>query len=211
MSFRAIHQDYPLILASASPRRKRLLAQLGIPFRSRASRISEALVDTVPEAAVRLIAERKAVEIYRRSAACWILGADTVVVVNGEVLGKPRNADDSRIALHKLSGRVHQVMTGFCVLAPSGDRVHSDSVTTDVWVKNLSPAEIEAYIGTGEPFGKAGSYAIQGIGAFLVEGLSGSYTNVVGLPLCEVVKALMAVGALNAFPLPPAVERSPKE
>lgn len=208
MNPRAIQPDYPLLLASSSPRRKRLLAQVGIPFRARASGISEALADSAPEEAVRVIAYRKAEKVRLRNPDRWILGADTIVLVEGEVLGKPASEDDSRSALRRLSGRLHQVITGFCVLAPSGEKVHSESVTTDVRVAPLSRGEIEAYIATGEPFGKAGSYAVQGIGAFLVEGVSGSYTNVVGLPLFEVIRALRRVGALRRFPLPPAAEQS---
>ncbi len=100
-----------------------------------------------------------------------------------------------------LAGKEHRVITGFAILDPSGGVVHSEEVTTCVSVRTLSEREIEAYIATGEPFGKAGSYAIQGIGAFMIEGIAGSYTNVVGLPICAVVQALTRAGALDRFPV----------
>ena len=105
--------------------------------------------------------------------------------------------------LRDLSGKRHRVITGFCILEPDGNKTHREAVSTRVRVKKLSALEIEAYIATGEPFGKAGAYAIQGIGAFMVEGIKGSYTNVVGLPVCEVVRALVVCGALQGFPISP--------
>ena len=100
-----------------------------------------------------------------------------------------------------LNGKEHRVITGFCVLDPSATVAHSEAVTTLVRFKPLSEQEIEGYIRTGEPFGKAGSYAIQGVGSFMVEAINGSYTNVVGLPLCAVIKALVSAGGLECFPL----------
>ncbi len=111
--------------------------------------------------------------------------------------------------LRLLRGVEHSVVTGFCILDPSGKIAHSEAVSTLVRFKRLRQEEIDAYISTGEPFGKAGSYAIQGVGAFMVESISGSYTNVVGLPVCAVIKALISTGALKAFPLPSA-RQSPK-
>ena len=99
-----------------------------------------------------------------------------------------------------LSGKEHSVITGFCILDPSGSTAHSEEIITRVKMKRLTDEEIDGYTATGEPFGKAGSYAIQGIGAFMVESISGPYTNVVGLPLCALVKALIACGALKKFP-----------
>ena len=103
--------------------------------------------------------------------------------------------------LRRLSGREHEVITGLALLAPDGRTAHNESVSTLVKFKTLREAEIEAYLATGEPFGKAGSYAIQGIGVFLVESIQGSYTNVVGLPLCALTRALVNCGALTIFPL----------
>jgi septum formation protein len=130
-----------------------------------------------------------------------VLGADTVVFLESLTLGKPRNREEARSMLKTLAGKEHRVITGFALLDPSGGIVHSEEVTTRVSVRGLSEQEIEAYIGTGEPFGKAGSYAIQGIGAFMIEGIAGSYTNVVGLPICAVIQALIRAGALDQFPL----------
>jgi septum formation protein len=116
-------------------------------------------------------------------------------------MGKPKDADEARDMLFQLSEKRHEVVTGFCLLNPTGDRAHAEEITTSVQMKKLSPGEIESYIKTNEPLGKAGSYAIQGIGAFMIETLSGSYTNVVGLPVCTLVKALLSTGALKHFPV----------
>ncbi|MCP4668560.1 MAG: septum formation protein Maf [Deltaproteobacteria bacterium] len=203
MIFRPISKDYPLILASRSPRRKRLLTQMGLPFRPVKSRVREEEARGDPTAASRSLAEKKAVHVYAAIGASWVLGADTIVAIDGKMLGKPIGEEEARTMLSLLSGREHRVITGFCLLSPSGAMAHSEAVTTLVRFKKLTRQEIEGYIKTGEPFGKAGSYAIQGIGAFMVASISGSYTNVVGLPLCALIKALIEVGALKKFPLPP--------
>ena len=203
MNFSLISLQYPLILASASPRRKRLLKQIGLPFRVMTSQVSEANVNGDPERFCRILAEQKACQVHSKIKASWILGADTVVVIDNKVLGKPEDGEQATHMLSLLSGKEHRVITGFCILNPSGAVVHSESVTTLVRIKKLSEQEMEAYIRTGEPYGKAGSYAIQGIGSFMVEAISGSYTNVVGLPLCALIKALVSVGALKGFPISP--------
>jgi len=190
-----------LILASASPRRKRLLTQAGIPFRSVTSKTSEKGITGAPAQISRVLAEKKAAHVYAETGASWILGADTIVTVDNRILGKPEDSQKAREMLLLLSGKEHRVITGFCILDPSATVAHSEAVTTLVRFKPLSGQEIEGYIGTGEPFGKAGSYAIQGMGSFMVEAINGSYTNVVGLPLCAVIKALVSVGGLECFPL----------
>ena len=202
MSFSAISEQYPLILASGSPRRKRLLAQVGLPFRSVPGNVSENGRSGDPAAISRHLAEKKACQVYLRSKGSWILGSDTIVTIDSQILGKPEDSDEARYMLTLLSGKEHKVITGICILDPSGNMAHSEAVTTLVRFIKLTEREIGAYISTGEPYGKAGSYAIQGIGAFMVESISGSYTNVVGLPLCALIKALRAVGALRNFPLP---------
>ena len=146
--------------------------------------------------------QRKALDAAAKTDPSWVLGADTIVVVDERILGKPEDKADARNMLGRLSGSVHQVITGFCLSNPAGEIVHSETVTTDVYFKKLSDSEITDYIATGEPEGKAGAYAIQGIGAFMVASISGSYTNVVGLPLCAVIKALIRVGALDGYPIP---------
>ena len=202
MKFSVINKQHPLILASASPRRKRLLTQMGLPFRSVASNVSEKGPSGDPTEISRLLAEKKALQVYAKNKESWILGADTVVAIDHHMLGKPGNNDKARQMLGLLSGKEHKVITGFCILTPSGRVAHSEAVTTLVRFIKLTGQQIEAYISTGEPYGKAGSYAIQGIGSFMVESISGSYTNVVGLPLCVLIEVLLTVGALRSFPLP---------
>jgi septum formation protein len=199
--YRPIARTYPLTLASASPRRKQILTTIGIPFRALPCHVNEDDIGEDPKMESVMLAERKALAGHRRSGAFWTLGADTMVVIGVDVLGKPADEEDAGKMLRMLSGRTHQVLTGFSLLNPDGKPVHAEAVTTDVRFKSLTDKEIERYILSGEPFGKAGAYAIQGIGAFMVEGIAGSYTNVVGLPVCALVGALVAGGALDAFPL----------
>jgi septum formation protein len=149
----------------------------------------------------RLLAEAKARAVVEKSEGSWILGADTIVVLGRSVLGKPENEAQAFSMLRQLSGREHRVITGFCLIASDSKRFYSEAVLTRVTFKALGKKEILRYIATGEPFGKAGSYGIQGIGAFLVKTISGSYTNVVGLPLCALVNALLSTGALKEFPV----------
>ena len=200
---RVICKDSPLVLASASPRRKQLLRQIGIHFHTRTSRIREDILSRDPLVNARLLAEAKAQAVLRKSGANWVLGADTIVVLGSAILGKPKNEDEASSMLRQLSGKEHRVITGFCLVAPDSRPAHSEAVVTQVTFKTLGKGEIRRYVATGEPFGKAGSYAIQGVGAFLVKRISGSYTNVVGLPLCALVNALLAAGAIRAFPFSP--------
>ncbi|OQY46915.1 MAG: septum formation protein Maf [Desulfobacteraceae bacterium 4572_87] len=195
-----IDETHPLVLASASPRRKRLLARMNIPHRVVVSHVNEERTDESPENFCRSLALLKAREVDIRENGSWILGADTLVVAGGRALGKPESHEAAREMISLLSGKNHQVITGFCVLNPHGMIAHSEVVTTEVRFKPLSEEEITGYIRTHEPFGKAGAYAIQGVGAFMVEAISGSYTNVVGLPMCAFIKALLKCGALKSFP-----------
>lgn len=200
-NFNPITNDNPLILASASPRRKRLLEQVNIQFKIQPSKIRENNIEGEPSSIVQILAEKKSKAVSHQFESNWILGADTIVVLEDEILGKPSGPDDALAMLKLLGGREHEVITGFCILDPSGKTAHSDYALTRVMMKEVTLEEINAYIGTGEPFGKAGSYAIQGVGAFLVESISGSYTNVVGLPLCALIKALLKIRALECFPM----------
>ena len=199
--FPIISSQNPLILASASPRRKRLLTQVGIHFRSMTSKANEEGVSGDPAQISRVLAEKKAFHVCSETGHSWILGADTIVTIDNRILGKPEDSEKAREMLLLLRGKEHRVITGFCILDPSAKVAHSEAVTTLVRFKPLSVKEIEGYIRIGEPFGKAGSYAIQGVGSFMVEAINGSYTNVVGLPLCAVIKALVSVGGLECFPL----------
>lgn len=203
MSFQTISKENPLILASNSPRRKRLLQQIGLPFRSVPSNLEENQVPGEPSVRALQLAEKKARAVYAKFRNSWILGADTMVVIGERILGKPRGPEEVHSMLSLLSGKEHKVITGFCLLDPSGRVAQAEAVTTLVKMKRLTEGEIQAYVATGEPFGKAGSYAIQGIGAFMVESISGSYTNVVGLPVCALIRSLLAADALKNFPLSP--------
>jgi septum formation protein len=181
-----------IILASQSPRRRRLLERAGLRFSVIPSEFDEASISaSTPDDYVRRLAVEKARDIGRKHPECWVIGADTVVVVDNGILGKPASPSEARGMLQRLSGRTHQVLTGYCICRMSGTRSFADTVRTDVHFKALSNDEIEWYIATGEPLDKAGAYAIQGIGAFLVKRINGSYTNVVGLPVCEVIEVLV--------------------
>jgi septum formation protein len=198
----SIGTNSPLVLASVSPRRKELLARIGIPFESVDSGIEEtAHGRLLPMELACQIAVRKAESVQHLFPQRWILGADTIVVLKNKVFGKPRDTRECRDMLFSLSGRNHWVITGFCLVDPGGISVHVEAVTTRVKMKIMSEGEIDAYIATGEPFGKAGGYAIQAIGSFMIEHIKGSYTNVVGLPVCEVIKAMITCGAIRGFPL----------
>lgn len=176
------------------------MEQLQIPFRIEVSQIEEQRRSTSPCRHARALGIEKAITVASKMPQNWILGADTVVAIDDLILGKPQDDRQAREMLEMLSGKAHRVLTGFSIIAPGQALVHSEVVCTMVRVKKLQPEEITNYIRTREPFGKAGSYAIQGIGAFIVESISGSYTNVVGLPLCALVKALVRCGALRSYP-----------
>jgi septum formation protein len=200
MKMAFIDEGNPLILASASPRRKRLLTRMNIPHRVEVSRVREEGGSESPEDLCLNLAMMKAQDVGLREEGSWILGADTIVVIDRNVLGKPEDEEDARRMLSFLGGKEHRVITGFGILDPLKRRVHSECVVTEVRFKPLRKEEISGYIRTREPFGKAGAYAIQGVGSFMVESISGSYTNVVGLPMCALIKALVQCGALKSFP-----------
>ena len=200
-----ISQENPLVLASDSPRRKRLLNQLGLPFRAIPSSIDEERIGADPQEEVLILGIEKARSVQPEVEGAWVLGADTLVTSGEEeILLKPKDPEDACRMLRLLSGRSHRVFTGFCLLDPLGSPAHCEAVETEVQFKLLTEKEIQGYVRTGEPFGKAGAYGIQGLGAFMVESISGSYTSVVGLPVCALIKALLATGALETFPLPVA-------
>lgn len=184
--------DPLIILASKSPRRRYLLKQAGLDFSVIPSSFDETRIAmTTPETYVRLLAEAKAEVVSDKYPESWVIGADTVVLIDGAILGKPRSYEQARTMLKRLSGRVHQVLTGYCICCRARQRLFSETITTDVHFKGLSNEEIEWYILSGEPFDKAGAYAIQGLGTFLVKRINGSYTNVVGLPVCELLEFLI--------------------
>lgn len=181
-----------MILASKSPRRRYLLEQAGLKFSVMPSNIDETKIPlSSPETYVRHLSEAKAGSVSQKYPDKWVIGADTIVLNNEEILGKPQSEDDARTMLKQLSGQTHQVLTGYAVVCKAKSRKFSETIKTDVLFKHLTDEEIQWYIQTKEPFGKAGSYAIQGIGSFLVKSICGSYTNVVGLPVCEVIEFLI--------------------
>lgn len=167
-------------------------------FRVMPSSIDEASIKiTSPETYVKTLSEAKAEEVARQHPDKWVIGADTIVLKGGVILGKPGSLDEARAMLKRLSGQTHKVLTGYAICCKARQRFFSETITTDVLFKNLSDDEIEWYIHTDEPFDKAGAYAIQGLGTFLVKSINGSYTNVVGLPVCEVLEFLIREGVLG--------------
>ena len=181
-----------LVLASGSPRRKRLLEALGFSVEARLPTCHESVLpDESAAALVRRLARRKAASV-ERSDDETVLGADTVVVRDGHIIGKPRDDDDARAILKFLSGRSHEVSTGFCVLR--GAHEHCAVVTSRVRFRDLTGEEISAYVATGEARDKAGGYGIQEGGGALVQEVRGSYSNVVGLPVEEVLAVLHSLG-----------------
>lgn len=186
-----------IILASASPRRSELLESAGIRFEVVPGHIDETpFPGEQPVAHVLRLASEKARDVARREEGDCFVGADTIVLCDGEIMGKPGNAPDAERMLKKLSGRGHSVITGYAVYDKRSDTIHTRAVETRVYFKDLRDDEIQSYIATGCPMDKAGAYAIQGGAAHMVERIEGSYTNVVGLPLCEVVGTLRAMGAI---------------
>lgn len=198
-----MNSDQQIVLASASPRRRELLASVRVPFVVVVSEVDERqLSGESAEAFVLRLSSEKAMAVALRPdiAGRWFIGSDTIVVCDGEILGKPRDHDDSRRMLRQLSGRSHEVLSGYAIYDRHNQRCHSHYLRTTVTFRPLTAFEIEGYIASGEPADKAGSYAIQGLGAFMVTAICGSYTSVVGLPLAEIVCDLQQLGAFQLFP-----------
>ena len=214
-----------VILASASPRRKDLLEGLGFSVKIVPSNMEETMrKDESPDNFVKRMAREKVLTVVSRLKqtmlpehfaggtdedfkrieqyipARWVVGADTIVVVDNEILGKPLDNEEAFIMLQRLSGRTHTVITGFCIYDILKDKEGIQAVITKVRFKKLANREIEKYVSLGEGLDKAGSYAIQGAGAYLVETIDGSYTNVVGLPLCQLVEIMQEMRADDVLP-----------
>jgi septum formation protein len=184
-----------MTLASASPRRQALLRALWIEFRIVPSLADEA--GSLPDDGCRraeALALRKAAEVATRVGEGLVLGADTIVECDGRLLGKPRDRDEARRFLRLLSGRSHLVVTALALVEAGGGRTVTGREVTEVCVRPLMAEEIDAYVGTDEPLDKAGGYAIQGAGGAFVEGIKGSFTNVVGLPLGRLRALLLRFG-----------------
>lgn len=187
-----------VILASASPRRRELLARITHPFAVCPAHIDESRrADESPEVYVRRMADEKALRISSDERDAFVLGADTVVCVDGDVLGKPRDASDAAAMLARLSGRTHRVLTA--VAWARGGRVErAELVSSDVAFRELGGAEIERYVAGGEPADKAGAYAIQGEGSAFIRGVAGSVTSVIGMPLAETERLGRSIGVPEA-------------
>jgi len=188
-----------LVLASGSPRRHALIRWLGVDFVIDVPDVDETArpgEDVAP--LVARLAGDKAGAVAARRRDAWILAADTLVEVDGEILGKPAGRPDAAAMLARLAGREHRVFTGFVLLAPAGELRVMRTVVTRVRFRAVGRAAIDAYVASGEPDGKAGAYAIQGQGAGLIAGIDGSFTNVIGLPLEDVAEAFREAGLLGA-------------
>lgn len=193
---------YPVILASASPRRQKLFALLGVPFVVRVADVDEASMpgETPAHMAARL-ARAKASAVGEQANGL-VAAADTLVVVDKEVLGKPANPAEATAMLRQLRGRSHQVLTGFAVLDANSGQAHVAVVTTDVWIRAYTDEEIAAYVTSGDPMDKAGAYAIQHQAFAPVARLDGCPANVMGLPMCRVDAVLRTGGlALGTTPV----------
>ena len=186
------------ILASASPRRGELLKLMGLDFDVMPGNIDETFrPEETPREHVLRLSEEKALSVARCHPDAWVLGADTIVVVAGEVLGKPASPAEATNMLEKLSGREHEVFTGFSIVRQDrGSRIR-EVVGSSVLFRQIDDNEMVWYTGTGEPYDKAGAYAVQGMGGCFIREIRGSFSNVVGLPLCEVVDALKRVSAID--------------
>ena len=189
-----------LILASASPRRRELLAGLGLPFEVRPSAVEEPLPAGTPATGLaRALALEKARDVAGRVARepgdpAVVLGADTLVVLDGQPLGKPGSAAEARAMLAALAGRTHEVVTAVALVETRSGREVTETVVSRVEMRPYGVAEIEAYLATGEPYDKAGAYAVQGEGGRLVARVLGCYTNVVGLPVKTAARLLRVIG-----------------
>ena len=178
-----------IILASNSPRRKELLAQANIDFEVMAANIDEVTSETKPDEVVKDLSKQKAMAIAKDNPGRVILAADTVVAIDGEILGKPKDENDAFLMLSRLSGNTHQVYTGVAIVDETGN-INTFAECTEVVMYENSPELIKKYIATGEPMDKAGAYGSQGKGAVLVKEIKGDYNNVVGLPLAKVYRSL---------------------
>jgi septum formation protein len=194
MSAIFVNKD-PLILASGSPRRQEMLAQLGLDFVVQVSHVDELVRSgEKPELFVKRIAKDKALAEHHSDA--WILSADTAVVIDDQTLGKPANVDETITMLKSLAGRVHQVWTGFCLVNKRENVLVCHAVQTTVGFIDWQEDVFIAYAKTGDSLDKAGGYGIQGGGGILVREIAGSYSNVVGLPLAEVTLEMLRLGVV---------------
>jgi septum formation protein len=200
-----ISAETPLVLGSASPRRRDILSGLGIAIRVAPADIPEHLQEGEDALGYvsRIVQEKLAAVAARLDAPLsGVLVADTIVVIDGSVLGKPVDVADAERLLRRIAGKTHTVYTRYAISLPDSPAVAAvaRTVATEVSLRAASPEELARYAASGEGLDKAGAYAAQGLGAFLIERIVGSYSNVVGLPACEVVLDLRALGLIEHFP-----------
>lgn len=189
---------YNIILASGSPRRKEILEQVGIKFRIVTSNDEEVIHKSNPEEIVEELATRKACSVASdMEEGTIVIGADTMVAIDGEVMGKPKDEQDAKEMIRKLQGKKHQVYTGVCAVVKEAGKEerHIHFVqTTDVWVYPMTEIQMDAYVATGEPLDKAGAYGIQGKFAVYIEKIEGDYLNIVGFPASMLYRKLLEEG-----------------
>jgi septum formation protein len=184
-----------IILASTSPRRRELLEKTGIVFEIVPSSYEEDVsLNMSPAELVIFLSKGKAEDVSNKNPGAVIIGADTIIAFDNKVLGKPHTKENAKETLSMLGGKKHSVVTGFTIIEKSANKSVSKAVETKVYFKNLTDKEIEDYINTGEPLDKAGAYAIQGIGKKLIEKIEGDYSNVMGLPVLNVLETLKEFG-----------------
>jgi septum formation protein len=182
-----------LVLASKSPRRAELLRRLGLEFRIVAAEVDESYIDhEMPADHAERLAREKAITIARQESGALVIGCDTIVIIDSDVLGKPRDEAEALRMLLRLAGRDHEVITGVAVA--SGERLYSAIERVRVRFRSLDRSECEAYVATGEPMDKAGAYGIQGFGSALVDSIEGDYFAVVGLPVSRTLQLLNRAG-----------------
>lgn len=193
---KTVNPQFPkIVLASGSPRRRELLHSLGLPFEIRVSNVDESFDPKLePSRIAEDLSYKKASHIANAVPEGLVIGSDTIVVIDGQVLGKPTSPDEAISMLTRISGRTHTVYTGVGLIDAASGRCRINHRSTEVLIKPLSREQIRSYVATGEPMDKAGSYAIQGIGATLVEKINGDYFTVVGLPLALLSDMLSEFG-----------------
>ena len=193
-----VKDENAIVLASESVRRVDMLRSLGISFSIIPPDIDESRKrdETIRDYVLR-VADEKAKKVGTHFPDKWVIGADTIVVHKGKVLGKPKSEEEAMEMLTALRGKWHKVLTGYCILNVPKQTSYKDVVETKVFIKDLTDEEIRRYIKTSEPFDKAGSYAVQGKGGFMVKEIKGSYSNVVGLPISEITDILLSLGILS--------------
>ena len=184
-----------IILASSSPRRKELLEKIGLKFEVEPSNYKEDINSwSEPHELAREVSLKKAEVVASKHKNAIVIAADTFIVFEGEILGKPESGAEARKMLRTISGKAHSVITGFSIIDTAKNKKLSRSVETKVHIRKLTLAEIDTYVKSKEPLDKAGAYAIQGLGAVFVERIEGDYSNVIGLPLCSLTEALKEFG-----------------